>query len=744
MPVRHPSDWEGLFDILQAWLFNNDPSVILDTTGNAGNLLEGLGVDSTTEDTTAIALENTLDDEEGGPVIAASDNHSEEWFKTIGVADYLRSLPKEGDKSRDDRSSTAPADDPSAGAVCCFEMSHRRQYTDDDIPGYLENSLGVTGRPQFERVLSALVALHEGGRGLFIVPRSMLASYESVFEYLQGFRLHAIIDLNPNRFRFEEIDQRLDFSVILVKRNSTDEDDLVRHITLDRFDDRLGALIHSPTAHLSGIELTDDNLDLTTVDQQVFTEFPPHVACNVPHLLPIFRSEEFVSLREIDAVTVHRGAQLSPPEAFYFTPEEIKKSAINSELFTPIITRDALREATYSIAESEVEQLVLDLRQPIREIEEENSDLSKKEILKELRRSGYEHAVDYVTSNVSDWNPRMGYWFCPFLHQYVNRFALVTPELSADAEWIRVDLNSVVLDRLCIGIACTDSDAEQGISQIIQTQGYQRLIEKLFDSSFGGVIQYNKYLINEIPIPCRALTENFRIQTESIYPPESYRDEVRLTELLQECVHEEPARETLGRLLEPNDEYAWAWFLSPDEYQEFTQKWETDSEDAKQFVANRLTEEDVKQIERDLKRDSIPSERSKIVTELLEEYRNRKNRLFLYGATPQFEGVLVDWAERNGHTIEEDEDGSLVVNVGDEEAVETVPKTLSGLLQHYLRDGFGEFLHEHVRTSRNEVAHGAIVENDRSQATMFLLCLYALYRRTMLNTKTSIEYSTKE
>lgn len=734
MPARHPSDWEGLLDTLQSWLFYNDPSVVLDTTGNAGNLLEGLGVDSTTEDLTTIKLEDTANQEEGDPIIVPSGNHSEEWLESMGVADYLRSLAGEGDTSRSDQSSRELADNPSADVVCCLEMSNRRQYTDDNIRRYLESSLGVSGRPQFERVLSALAALHKGGRGVFFLPRSMLVSYESVFEYLQGSRLHAIIDLDPEQFGFEEIDPRFEVSAILVeKRSTSDDEDVVRHITLDQFDDRLGSLIHCPTAHLSEMELTDYDLDLTTVDQRAFTEFPSHVAYNVPHLLPIFRSDEFVSLGEIEGITVHRGTQFSPPEAFYFTPGEVKKSAINSELFTPIVTRDAIGETTYSIADLDIEQFVLDLRQPIREIKEENPGLSEKEILDELHSSGYDHAVDYVTSNISDWNPRTGYWFCPFLHQDVDGFALVTQELSADAEWTRVDLDSVILDRNCIGIACTDPDAEQGISQVIQTQGYQRLIEGLFDSSFGGVIHYKKYLIDEIPIPRRALTEDFCMQTEPIYPPESYRDEVRLTELLQECVREEPTRETFERLLEPNDEYAWAWFLSPDEYHEFTQKWETDPEDAKQFVADRLTEEDVKQIERDLKRDSVPSERSQIVTELLDEYRNRKNRLFLYGATPQFEGVLVDWAEQNGHTVEEDDDGNLVVNVGDEESGETVPKTLSGLLRYYLRDGFGEFLHEHVRTSRNEVAHGAIVENDRSQATMFLLCLYALYRRTLLN-----------
>lgn len=733
MPARHLSDWEALLDTLQAWLFHDNPSVVIDTNGNAGDLLKGLGVDSTTEDLTAITIENTHDEEGSDLIITSSKNSDGQRFESISLADYLRSLAEVGNKPQNNLQSPDLVDSPLADVVCCFEMSNRRQYTDDGIRGHLERSLGVTGRPQFERVLSALAALREGGRGVFILPRSMLVSYESVFEHLQGFRLHAIVDLDSERFGFEEVDPRFEITIILVEKCPADDEDPVRHITLDRFDDRLGALIHSPTAHLADIELADHHLDLTTVDQRAFTEFPPHVAYNVPHLLPLFRSDEFVSLDEIEGVTVHRGIQFSPPEEFYFTPGEVKKSAINSELFTPIVTRDVLGEATSSIADSDIKQFVLDLRQPIREIEEESPDISERNVLEGLRSFGYEHAVDYVTSNIPDWNPRTGYWFCPFLRQDIDQFALVTRELSPDAEWTRVDHDSVILDRLCIGIACTDPGAEQGISQVIQTQGYQRLIEGIFNSSFGGVIQYNKYLLDEIPIPRRALTEDFRTRTESVFPPESYRDKVRLTELLQECVREKPVRETFESLLEPDDEYAWAWFLSPDEYQEFTQKWEADPEDAKQFVADRLTEEDVKRIESDFERDLVPSERSQIIMELLEEYRNQKNRLFLYGVTPQFEGVLVDWAERNDHTVEKDDHGNLVVNVGGDETIQTVPKTLSGLLRHYLRDGFGEFLHEHVRTSRNEVAHGAIIENDRSQATMFLLCLYALYRRTLLN-----------
>jgi hypothetical protein len=733
MPPRHPSDWEGLLDILQSWLFSNNPSVILDTTGNKGDLLTGLGFNSGSEDLTALALRTTSDEAEDFPGVVPSRNYDYGRIESLSISDYLGSLVEMEKERENDQASDEAEDLPLADVVCCWEISNRRQYT-DDVEGYLNHLLGYAGRPKFERVLSAFAALQDGGRGVLVLPRGMLVAYESVFEYLEGVRLNAIIDLDSERFGFEEIDPRFEMSVVLVEnRPQGDNQSTVRHISVNQFDDRLGALIHSPPDHLHEINLTNYPLDITTVDQQAFLEFLPQVAFNVPHLLPIFRSDEFVPLGELNGVSVRQGIHHALAEEFYFTPGEVEKSGIDLNLFTPILTKDTIGEAGHSITDSDIDQFVLDLRQPIQDIEERALALPEDEVLEEIRKIGHGHAVDYVTSNIPNRNPRTGYWYCPFLSQDEDNFDLVTRELSSDAEWIRVDLASVILDGRCIGITCTDPYVGRGVSQVMQTKGYQRLIEELFDSSFGGVIHYNKYLIDQIPIPSRALSEEFSTQTESIFPPESHRDEVQLTELLYDCVHEESVRNTFERLLEPNDEYAWAWFLSPTEYQEFTQKWESDPEDAKQFVADRLTQENFEHIKRDLERDAIPHERAQIVGELLDEYRNEKNRLFLYGITPQFEGVLVDWAEQQGHRTGETEDGNFVVYVG-EDHDETVPKTLSGLLKYYLKDGFGEFLHTHVRESRNEMAHGGIVENDRRQATMFLLCLYALYRRTSLNT----------
>lgn len=733
MPARHPSDWEGLFETLQSWLFRDNPSVILDTTGNDGNLLMALKGSSGLKCRTTITLRNPNSEGEVFPPLGQSANFDEGGVESLDISDYLSTLVESDDGVDNEQVNHVAIDPKRADVVCSFEVNNRRQFTDSEVERHLDGLFSVNSQPKFERVLTAIAGLREGGRGIFILPRSMVVAYESVIEYLGDVRLHAIIDLDSERFGFVEVHSQFELSVILVENSPADiEQSIVRHITVDQFDDRLGALIYSPLTHLPEIELTDDPVSITTVDQQAFLEFPPHVPLNIPHLLPMFRSDEFVPLGEIEEVSVKRGVHQPLAEEFFFTPGEIEKSSIDSGLFSPIVTMDTIGEAAKSITDSDLDQFVLDLRQPIQDIGEREQSLSQDEVLEELRNVGYEHAVDYVTTNIPDRNQQMGYWFCPFLSQDEGSFDLVTRELSPNAEWVRVDLESAILDSRCIGITCADPDVGQGISQTMQTQGYQQLIEELFDSSFGGVIHYNKYLIDQIPIPRSALRNEFGTQTKSIFPPESHRDEVQLTELLCDCIHEESVRDTFERLLDPNDEYAWAWFLSPAEYQKFTQKWESDPGDAEQFVADRLTEEDIEQIERDLERDVIPKERAQVVGELLNEYRNQKNRLFLYGIAPQFEGVLVDWAEQQGHRTGETDDGNFVVYIGDDN--ETISKTLSGLLNYYLKDGFGEFLHTHIRESRNTIAHGGIVENDRRQATMFLLCLYALCRRTLLAT----------
>ena len=725
MSALHPEEWDGLFATVHSWLFDGDVRTVIDTTGNTGNLLTTLQSRYIQPECTWIKL--AVDSTADTPPIRffPDDCYSEGGSETVTVSESLQNADKGSNE-------TVPPN--LADVVCGFELANRKEYTEKSVPDELKRLLGREGRPEHERILSSIATLRDGGRGMLVVPRSMIMSYNTILEYFDHTRIHAIIDLNSNRFGFEEIDRRFQFSVLLFeKQDLRDGEQLVRQLRVDEFDERLGFFIQAPVSHLSGVDLNEKSLKFRGVPQQDLLDYPPQVPFNIPELLPIFRSDEFVKLGELDDVAIHRGLQQPLPDAYYFTKSEIDKSSISSDLFSPIITYETLANSGRVVTEAEMEQYVLDLTEQVKEVKRSIDDSSMEEILDGLSNQGYSDAVNYLSTNIEQRSSRTGYWFCPFLSQTEREFALAFPRLAPDAKWTRVDCDSAILSYKCLGISCNDEITARGISRAVQTKGYRRLIEDLFDSSFGGVIHYKHYLIDQIPIPRRGLTQDFDDRSDSLFPLETHRSEVRLTELLAGCVQNELARETFENLLAPDDEYAWAWFLSPEEYDEFIQKWETDPEAAKQYVVDHLGDEDIEQIRSGLSDESIPPERSQILEELLEEYLNQKNRMFLYGVAPQFEGVLMDWAEYQGHELGTDDNGNFVVYVDADDQQRVVSKTLSSLLRYYLQDGFGEFLHEYIRERRNELAHGSIVENDRNQATIFLLCLYALYRRTVLD-----------
>ena len=328
-------------------------------------------------------------------------------------------------------------------------------------------------------------------------------------------------------------------------------------------------------------------------------------------------------------------------------------------------------------------------------------------------------------------NTHSPYWFCPIQFGSPDSPDLVLPELSPDTKWRRVSVDEAVVDRMCYGIECDNDILTLGIHRTLNTKAYNRLIETITGSLGPGVIRYLQYQINQIPIPCEVLSEGFVRQSAQLFPPSTRQDEIRLKELLLDCTTSEASRNSFELLFDSDDQFAWAWFLSVEEYEKFTQLWSEDEERAKSYVAERLDEHVIESIDVSLEREDIPPSRAEIIDELLDEFNENKYRLFLYGIAPQFEGVIMDWAAERGHEVRRGDDGQPYVFIPTDKGEETVRKSLTALLKYYLRDGFGEFLLNQVRDARNNITHGEVVANDRDQAAMFLLCLHALCRRTL-------------
>ena len=88
-----------------------------------------------------------------------------------------------------------------------------------------------------------------------------------------------------------------------------------------------------------------------------------------PEYVPLFRSSDFTSLGEIEQLSVYREIRTIDRDVFYFSSSEIEKSHLDSDLFTPLIRREDIVEADFTITESDLNHYVLDLRGAIEKIE---------------------------------------------------------------------------------------------------------------------------------------------------------------------------------------------------------------------------------------------------------------------------------------------------------------------------------------------------------------------------------------
>lgn len=125
---------------------------------------------------------------------------------------------------------------------------------------------------------------------------------------------------------------------------------------------------------------------------------------------------------------------------------------------------------------------------------------------------------------------------------------------------------------------------------------------------------------------------------------------------------------------------------------------------------------------------TLHTERWETIEELAEEYQQENYRLFMYAATPQFEGFIMDWAKENGHVVVWKGGRPYVqfISQDEDEKPEPIPKGLGTLIDAFLPRGFGDFLQDKVKELRDGLAHGEVIANSREQAAICFLSLHTL------------------
>jgi len=130
----------------------------------------------------------------------------------------------------------------------------------------------------------------------------------------------------------------------------------------------------------------------------------------------------------------------------------------------------------------------------------------------------------------------------------------------------------------------------------------------------------------------------------------------------------------------------------------------------------------------EIEESPLRMERWETMAELAEEYREGHYRLFMYGATPQFEGFIMDWAENKEYPIFKRDGRPYVQIPGDttEEEDQEIPKSLGALIEAFIPRGFGDFLQDDITTLRNTITHGEIIEMSHKRAAICFLALHTL------------------
>lgn len=571
-------------------------------------------------------------------------------------------------------------------------------------------------------------SLTTGGRGAFVLTLGQLARSPLLRHAFSEGRIHAVLMVDlPEDEAPDKLRHLSPVVVLFEKEDSHTNSDEVRVIEVATTDPDEGVhkLVQAPDEALDSNEATDiESVSFWTVAPDDLLELDANLVLREPQLVPFLRDDDTRELGEL-VKGISRGVRTGADDFFYFDPEEIEKVDIPGRFLTPVLRRapSSLEEQLHTITNRETDAYALDLREFLDEFDETPAE---ENVLEELRRRGYDNVVTYIEEHRHLLDrpglQRSDVWFSPFSRQTDDPADLLFARFS-DGTWYRHRADDVIIDQRWYGIRCGDTDPD-ALHKVLSSEPYQQLLAHFGQQMSGVHSQYTIRDLRRLPVNIGPLTEGLDDLT---FPPESRRDQRRLDRAVVDRCQNRVTRETLDTLLDPDDRFAWAWFLSPDEYEEFQRRYDAEESDARGFVADRLSEAEVREMLDDIAQSPLHIERWDTIQELADEYRDGRYRLFLYGATPQFEGFIMDWARQNGHDVVERGSRPYVrISGQSKEEQKEFPKGLGQLVEEFIPRGFGDFLQDDIADLRNAIAHGEIVEPSRQRAAICLLALHTL------------------
>lgn len=702
---------ESLSQIMTGWAISSPGDSVLDIATGSGTLLQQAAEETEGSNIVGIEIHPLIAE------IARSRLSGVPNVEIVNTDFFDWKAPDRQEFETEEEDETGPerfdavVGNPPAGHLHTIAPDKR-----DEIREWYPEARGSAGAAF---IAKAMTHLKEGGRGAFLLPKSVFR--ESLLEYLtKSCSIHRIVEIPVNTFTDAH-----SIEMVLLTLIKETRDPSLRATGVGRFNqielpDNARGLFEQPLNGILQNRYNPYNAEIVKASHADLEGKNILRILSDPPIYDIITSDQFTRLGDVSEVTIGSGVTSGDNEFFYFDPNEREESNIDGRFFRPLIKNPS--SETQAITEDDIDLYLLDLQPYVDSLEEGGIEITEDSVIERLREEGHEELVEYIQGKYENKNDRE-LKFLPRYRGKIQNPDLVFRQFFDEPRCYTVKVNDALLDSAMIGIETEDRQTRDSLARLLNTPLYEEFIQTFSNSMGLDWYQVNIGQLQDIPIINDALTPEMYERMNPFFPPIDDNDLIRLNQLLIESCESSEEKQSLRRYLASRDSYAWSWFLTLPEFDEFQQLLESDKEEARRFVLNRFDQELLDQAHNTFNNIEFFKKRRELLNDLLMEFEEGHYRGFLAGIVLQFEGILGDLVTEVGGEIIE-EDGDTVFKVPTKRGSQR--KNLSTLIAHFFDGVFSTFLDETVRQRRNQIAHGGIIENDRELAIHFFISFYAL------------------
>ncbi|ELZ06175.1 N-6 adenine-specific DNA methylase domain-containing protein [Natrialba chahannaoensis JCM 10990] len=569
-------------------------------------------------------------------------------------------------------------------------------------------------------VAKAVSHLKDGGRGAFVLPK--MALKDGLLNQLtESCSIHRIVELPLGLFADSHSVELVILTLVKEERDPQAKKTGIARFNQMELPDNARGLFQQPLDAILENRYNHYDAELVKTSHADLEGRNILRMLSNPSIYDILTSEGFTKLGELSGVEIGSGVSTGNNDIFYFDSSEKEESGIDERFFRPVIKNppDDIR----SISEDVINLYLLDLTRYIETLEAKGMDLTEQRVLEELENDGYTELVEYVESSPLHHQGN-GFSFIP---NYLGKFQnpnLIIPKFFDEPVCYTVEVDDAVFDSTVIGVQVDGEQRRDALARLLNTPLYREFFQTYAKSMDLNWYRIHITQLREIPIIEQALNEDTFDRLEPFFPPEDDNDLVKLNHILIESYETEREKQALRRYLASRDNFAWSWFLTLPEFDEFQELLESDRKQAQEFVIDRFDQELLDQARQTFRNVEFFEERRELLDDLLMEFEEGHYRGFLAGIVLQFEGVLADLVEEAGGDIVE-EDGKTEFKMPGKHRSQK-RKNLDNLISQFFDGVFSEYLHETVRQRRNRIAHGDVIEDSRTLSIHFFVSFYAL------------------